>query len=467
MINRTVKYRLKLNGDGGIGLKRVVCFLMVVLMLVLTAGCKGMDETGIGSSVIYEEVVEHITEIESNSQDTLQQDNNSVNSSTTNKNESNSASQNPSVSSDSLNTTSSADNNYINPFEPHPSGDYIIKNNSTPESYADTITVNDKKYNYVWGDEFNSDTIDHGPQYYDNEPIKSGKIWDTTGMLPWFSDVSIPSNIEDRMKYNYVKDGELVMKAGCYDWTDSVKSYNGKDVTSLDYAMGGVLTTRQTMVYRRGYAEIRAKLPFKNGAWPAWWLRSTGSDLIRYPDGTTQYDPIFTLEVDVFETWTYLGDTIYPTIHKFYNNTYDGSAKRVYDYNNKDITDKIIGSRNDEGHQFSVKASRNTFNLSNPEDYHTYGFLWTDTEMVFFVDGIDYFVFDLTESFDGYSDGRYDYNQYMYFLFDMYMITPGATWGGTPEQRYTGTGDTADLEMSVEYIRLWQESGKEDIIFND
>ena len=87
--------------------------------------------------------------------------------------------------------------------------------------------------------------------------------------------------------------------------------------------------------------------------------------------------------------------------------------------------------------------------------------------MVFFVDGIDYFVFDLTKPFDNYSDGRYDYNQYMYFLFDMYMITPGASWGGAPEQRYTGTGDTSDLEMNVEYIRLWQESGKEDIIFND
>ena len=52
-------------------------------------------------------------------------------------------------------------------------------------------------------------------------------------------------------------------------------------------------------------------------------------------------------------------------------------------------------------------------------------------------------------------------------LLDMHMITPEATWGGKPEQRYSGTGDTSDLEMDVEYIRLWQEDGKEDIIVNN
>jgi hypothetical protein len=80
------------------------------------------------------------------------------------------------------------------------------------------------------------------------------------------------------------------------------------------------------------------------------------------------------------------------------------------------------------------------------------------------VDGKVYFTVDLTTAYDGYCDGRYDYNQYMYFLFDSHLMTPGASWGGTQEQRYTGNGDTSDVEFNVEYIRLWQEEGKEDII---
>ncbi len=471
MTNKTVKYRLKLNGDGGIGLKKTVCFLMVVLMLVLTAGCKGMYETGLGSSVIYEEIVEHITETESNLQDTLPQDNNSVNSGTTNKNEINSAPQKPSVSSDSSNIASSADDNYINPFEPHPSGDYIITNNSTPESYADTVTVNGKKYNYVWGDEFNGNSIDYSDGLYSNGPIKQGKIWDTTGMVPWFDDISIPAVPKDRMKYNYIKDGKLTMKAGCFDWSNQgQQTFNYKTVSDkLKYAMGGVLTTRKTMVYRKGYAEIYAKVPFDNGAWPAWWTRSTGSDLIKYPDGTTDDNPIYTLEIDIFEVWGYLGTTIYPNIHKWYKNTYNPVTKQVLDYNGIDITDNITVNKNQEPSQFSCQIpNRKTYslNLDNYDKYHTYGFLWTDTEMVFMVDGIDYFTADLTEPYDGYCDGKYDYNQYMYFLLDCHLMTPGASWGGNASQRYSGNGDTSDVEFDVEYIRLWQEEGKKDIIFN-
>lgn len=436
---------------------------MIVLILASIVGCKNSDDAQLSSSIIYDENIDYTSDNLSGNNDSSVENSADKEDELTNDN---------SITSTVTDIPSEDDSNgddyvYINPFEPHPSGDYTIVNNSTLESHADTITVNNKKYNYVWGDEFTSNTIDYGPQYYDNRPITPGKIWDTTCMVPWFSDISVPSNVDDRMKYNYVNDGKLVLKAGCYDWSNSDKSYNGSKTEKLEYAMGGVLTTRSTMVYRRGYAEIYAKLPFKNGAWPAWWLRSSGSDLIKYSDGTSYKDPIFTLEVDIFETWTYLGDTIYPTIHKFYKNTYDSASKKVFDYDNKDITSQINGNKNYDGNQFSIKASRETFDLKNVNDYHTYGFLWTETEMIFLVDGIDYFVFDLKKAFDGYSDGKYEYNQYMYFLLDMHMITPEATWGGKPEQRYSGTGDTSDLEMNVEYIRLWQEDGKEDIIVNN
>ena len=30
-------------------------------------------------------------------------------------------------------------------------------------------------------------------------------------------------------------------------------------------------------------------------------------------------------------------------------------------------------------------------------EYHTYGFLWTDEEMTFSIDGVDYYTLDLTK----------------------------------------------------------------------
>lgn len=509
-------------------IKKTICFLLILFVLVFTSGCNNEIDTGSSASVVYEEVIEYVdnasgdsgksenaedidasdtqdaigsdtgensntdsssanntSQSENTSSDNAIQNENSNQDFVSSVNTSSQTTQSNDVSLDSTNkkqdsdldssdnsnsqTTSSDDDNNTSDFEEQPTKNVIIENSSTIKKYADTIMINGKKYNYVWGDEFSENTIDYSEALYDGSaPITDGKIWDTTGMLPWFSDISIPANPADREYYNHIKNGELVMKAGCFDWSKYEKgstTFNYKSVSDdLKYASGGILTTRKTMVYRRGYAEIYAKLPLANGGWPAWWLRSTGSELIKYPDGSTEKDPIFTLEIDIFESWDYLGDKIYPNIHKWYKNTYDPTTDSVVDYNGYDITNKIIAKKNYEPTQFSCCPSRETFEIVDPDEYHTYGFWWTDTIMVFMVDGIDYFTFDLTEPFDGYSDGKYDYNQYMYFLLDCYMITPGAEWGGTAEQRYTGTGDTSDIEMNVKYIRLWQEDGKEDII---
>lgn len=441
-------------------MKRIIVFILAVLIVITSVGCRTVvvEYSSAKTDVVY-------TQSETSAYDKQYPDTNSINVNNQQLNTSEQENKDQESDASSSNTTSVWWPEHMKPQ----TNNITIENTSSNDKYAKNIVVDGKKYSYVWGDEFTGDTIDYSDALYSEDPIKEGKIWDTTAMVPWFDDISIPAKSEDRKKYNYIKDGALTMKAGCFDWSgQGDRTFNYKTVSDkLKYAMGGVITTRKTMVFRKGYAEIRAKVPFLNGAWPAWWMRSTGSDLIKYSDGGTDKTPIYTWEIDIFEAWTYLGTTVYPNVHKWYRNTYDAKTDTVLDYEGNDITSKIVGQKNRESSQFSCTVPNRKsykFNLDNFDDYHTYGFLWTDDKMVFSVDGEVYFTVDLTTAYDGYCDGRYDYSQYMYFLFDCHLITPGASWGGTNEQRYTGNGDTSDVEFNVEYIRLWQEEGKEDII---
>ncbi len=353
----------------------------------------------------------------------------------------------------------------------------------------DSMVIKGKNYKLVWNDEFDKNSIHYGPF---GEAASSPEKWQITGMMGYYPDFYIPRDVEDIKKYSYTENGELVLKAGMFDWSKynvGDDTYTGRKVTEeLKYANGGVLATHNTMVYRKGYAEIRAKLPFNNSAWPAWWTRSTGSPLIKYEEfgGTDYTDPVYTFEIDMIECWAHLGEYVYPNIHKWYKNHFvsDGTTDRkgygkVFDYDGNDVTDQIDKDvvnieYNGEGKatQFTANiggiyrktgASRR-YPLENANDYHTYGFLWTDEEMTFSIDGVDYYTLDLTKEFDGYHDGKYGWNQYMYFIFDNHIMTPMASWGGPPEKRFGGSGDTSDVEMRVDYIRLYQEEGKEDII---
>lgn len=347
------------------------------------------------------------------------------------------------------------------------------------------IVVRGKKYNYVWGDEFEENSISYAPP---SEKVTAPYKWKTTGMMPIYRDLNVPSNVEDLKRFNYIKDGKLTLKAGAYDWSKYVgqKSHIGHTITQEHkYANGGVLSTCDTMVFRKGYAELRAKIPFHNGVWTAWWTRSTESDIIYYKEyGTDQHDHNFSLEIDIFETWAYLAPIVWPCIHKWYMDRFvsDGTTDfkgcgRVFDRDGKDITDEINGHKNVTyksngeaqfftcgiGDGFIKDANDRNYYLPEPDKWHTYGFLWTDEEMTFSIDGEEYFTFKFCD-FDGYHDDKYGYNQYMYFLLDCKLMTPSAGYGGPPEQRYGGTGDNSPVAFEVEYLRLYQEEGKEDII---
>ncbi len=333
--------------------------------------------------------------------------------------------------------------------------------------YQQPITVNGKAYNYVWGDEFEDSSVDF---------TESDK-WNITHMMGYYNDFEVAPK-EKISEFTYAKDGKLVLTAGKFDFTNYVgqKNLTGVKITSsYEYANGGVLTTSERMVYRRGYAELRASVPTNNGSWPAWWMRSTGGNLIKYEDGTTNLSPIYTLEVDIFECYSSLGDRVQPNLHKWYKNTIDQvTYNEVYGYDGKKVTSRtemkskgVLGGNED--YQFSTAISKTSgwqqysFNKngSTSEDWHTYGFLWTDKTMDYIIDGVTYFSIDLTKEFDGFNDGKYGYNQYMYFLLDNHIYTPAA------KKSSSYSSNLPNPMFEIEYIRLYQLDGERDIILSE
>lgn len=75
-------------------------------------------------------------------------------------------------------------------------------------------------------------------------------------------------------------------------------------------------------------------------------------------------------------------------------------------------------------------------------EYHTYGFLWSEDEMIFYHDDVMHYVFSLKEN-----SNLSCFNKNFYFLFN---VAVGGEWPG-----YT-IGDNFPMTMSVDYLRVYQ-----------
>lgn len=120
------------------------------------------------------------------------------------------------------------------------------------------------------------------------------------------------------------------------------------------------VTTDNTMNFKHGYVEVRAKLPYLGqGEWPAIWSTSSSAKL-----AGTQNER--SLEIDLAENMG--GGILKAQIHNWGPDRTTGTD----DYMNL-ITDNT---------NLDMKKSSNEF--------HTYGMLWTKTGITFYLDGTKY-----------------------------------------------------------------------------
>lgn len=184
----------------------------------------------------------------------------------------------------------------------------------------------------------------------------------------------------------------------------------GKGQGIGDYTAARLNSTREFMY---GRMEIRAKLPEHkgNGLWPAIWM--LGNDL--ETEGWPQCG-----EIDIMEYVSYQPNNVHMTIHSTANNHVDGT-----------------------------EATSGPLALESAEEaFHTYGLLWSEEYLKFYIDDIDNikFVFQRPKR---YTSDNWPFSKPFYLLMN---IAVGGNWGGKQ-----GVDDSVfPAVMEVDYVRVYQ-----------
>lgn len=269
----------------------------------------------------------------------------------------------------------------------------------------------------VWSDEFDGDTLDENKWFRDTRFVSS---------FPKDQFV-----IFDERVFS-VSDGLAKLKAIHY--------FDPYD-PSPNFGVGVDLVTSKTMNWRYGYMEMCARLPYKKGAWPAWWAKGvTPGNCVSEDIVPENY--AYMVEVDMYEIFASV-DTATPNIHKWYTAESQKAGSPV-------------------NTQYSLPKTSYTFenyeNLVN--EFHVYGFEWTPDYMAMYVDGEEYMRFDFSVNFDnvvleGHDDPMQEFRNPMYVIIGNTIYSRYSNFPGDPPTELP-------VESDIDWIRLYQDPNVKD-----
>lgn len=163
-----------------------------------------------------------------------------------------------------------------------------------------------------------------------------------------------------------------------------------------------------------GKIEIRAKIPELkgNGIWPALWMLGNDINTIGWPACG---------EIDIMEYVSYSPNEFHFTVHSTANNHVKGTQ----------ITSGPIPLQTIE------------------EEFHTYGVLWTDKYIKFYLDTEDNIKLTFLRPSISNSD-NWPFSKPYYFLMN---IAVGGNWGGAEGV----ANNIFPAVMEVDYVRVYQK----------
>lgn len=237
-------------------------------------------------------------------------------------------------------------------------------------------------WNLVWNDEFNGTVVDSTKWEYEVNGDGGGN-----NELQYYTD---------RYQNSFVDSGSLVIVA-------RKEAYLNRQYTSAR------MRTKYKGDWTYGHFEVRAKLPFGRGTWPAIWMLPTDWEYGGWPASG---------EIDIMEHVGYDQNVIHGTTHcqKYYFK----------------INTQISG----------------TIKIANAStEFHTYAINWYPDSIEFFVDKTKY----LTSYNDGSGWQGWPFNRRFHMILN---IAVGGDWGGAK-----GIDDSIfPQKMFIDYVRVYKKS---------
>jgi len=221
-----------------------------------------------------------------------------------------------------------------------------------------------------------------------------------------------------------IEDGKLLMQV------------HRTDDPEHPYRLPEGFTTKDRMLFRYGYLEMRAKLPYRHGAWPSFWMKSH-----------TSYSTVsWFSEIDILE--------IFSSPHSAVCNLHKWGKKA-------DGTWGHCSYDGVEGAPERAYVFQNHENLN--DEYHVYGFEWDEQKLTFYVDDVPYKSFSIDAENGNIGadviDGVEGFHDFHFVLMNNEIFTPRGGWvvpGWTLTEE-----DPFPIEYRIDWVRLYQDPKKE------
>ncbi|OGU70156.1 MAG: hypothetical protein A2V93_03745 [Ignavibacteria bacterium RBG_16_34_14] len=242
------------------------------------------------------------------------------------------------------------------------------------------ISLYSQNWQLVWFDEFNETSLDLNSWTRE----VGGNGWGNNE-LQYYTD---------RENNSYLQDGKLIIKA-------IKENYGGRSYTSAR------LKTQNKKFWKYGKIEVRMKLPFGQGIWPAFWMLGQNISSVGWPACG---------ETDIMEMIGGQGreKTVYGTAH--------------WDNN---------GQHAQYGGSYTLPSG--TF----ADDFHNFKIEWNQTFIKWLVDDILYNTINITPA------SLSEFHQNFFIILNLAV---GGNWPGYPD-----TTTIFPQYLEVDYVRVYQD----------
>ena len=179
---------------------------------------------------------------------------------------------------------------------------------------------------------------------------------------------------------------------------EAIQGAGSNDYTSARLVTDGL------QAFRYGRIEARIRLPYSQGAFPAFWMLGTNQPVVNWPGCG---------EIDIVEMLGNEEDTIH------------GTAIYV-----------------NEDHLLDSTTTNTIASGLFSDDYHIYGIDWTPTNVIWSVDGVAYHATPLNADMKEFQRG-------FYLLMNLAV---GGNWPGYPDE-----SSVFPMRMFVDYVRVYRD----------